>query len=50
MKPVPDKYDAILVIKGLLEIAECAMPDTFYNEDSRVIRAKRLLKKLEKKV
>lgn len=31
------------VIEGLLEIAEMAMPDTFFQTDSRIIAAQRLL-------
>jgi len=34
------------VIEGLLEIAELAMPDTYYATDRRVRRAKRHLKTL----
>jgi hypothetical protein len=37
----------IQAIKGLLMIAKSAMPDTFYESDSRVKRARKLLKHLE---
>lgn len=33
-------------LRGLLKIAEMAMPDTFFATDSRVRAAKKLLKKL----
>jgi hypothetical protein len=32
------------VIKGLLAIAKIAMPDSYYDSDSRVRRAKKFLK------
>ncbi len=33
--------------KGLMEIAETAMPDSFFNEDSRVQAAKAVLLEVE---
>lgn len=35
------------VIKGLLRIAQTAMPDTYYATDSRVKNAKKLLEELK---
>lgn len=34
------------IIEGLLEIAETAMPDTYFATDSRVKRAKSVLRQL----
>lgn len=43
--------DAIIIktIRGLLEIAKIAMPDTYYASDSRIIRARALLQQLHAK-
>ena len=40
-----DVKKARKVIKGLLEIAEIAMPDTYLLSDSRIKKAKKWLKK-----
>lgn len=37
----------IHTLEGLLDIAELAMPDTYFHSDSRVKRAQSLLKKLK---
>lgn len=36
-------------LRGLLDIAETAMPDTYYATDSRVRRAKRLMNKIRRR-
>ena len=43
-----DKKEVEKVIAGLLEIAEMAMPDTYFATDSRVKAAKALLKKIKR--
>ena len=37
------------VVRGLLKIARLAMPDTYFETDSRVRRAQRLMIKLKRK-
>lgn len=37
--------DAIEVVKGLMEIAEAAMPDTFFASDSRTTAARQFLER-----
>jgi len=37
----------VRVLKGLLKIAEIAMPDTYFATDRRVRAARKLLKELE---
>ena len=40
-------HETILVISSLLKLLEMAMPDTFFATDSRVKRAKALLRQLK---
>lgn len=37
-------------LEGLLHIAEMAMPTSYFESDSRVRRAQKILKKLEKEI
>jgi hypothetical protein len=39
-----ERTEVLACIVGLLAIAKIAMPDTYYQSDSRVIRAVRLMK------
>lgn len=39
------RTDLIALAKGLIQIAETAMPDTYLATDSRVKRARRVLKR-----
>jgi 4-hydroxyphenylpyruvate dioxygenase-like putative hemolysin len=41
------RAELIKTIQGLLAIAELAMPDTYYQSDSRVKRARKLMERLE---
>ena len=47
MKALVKISSIVQTLNGLLEIAEQAMPDTYFAEDTRIILAKRLIKKLD---
>lgn len=44
-KPSPEEQALIKAVQGLVEIARIAMPDTYFQSDSRMNRARKVLKK-----
>ena len=40
--------EIVKALEGLLHIAEMAMPDSYFQSDTRVKRAKKILKKIAK--
>ena len=44
-----NKYELYEACKGLMEIAEMAMPDTYFKTDSRVNKARKALARVEGK-
>jgi hypothetical protein len=42
------QYDAVKAVKGLLKIAKLAMPDSYFESDSRVRYALKYLKSVTK--